>query len=248
MARLVKALVAAGIVGAVGWAVREVQAREAQKGQGRVTPASGGNAAGFPHRRFGDFFLRLVGGTPAGGNTGKRPAQGRARGTGNVAPLLALIRKHESRGDYGVVWSGIARKDHPPRALQTMTIGEVLAWQDSIDPHYNSEAAGAYQILEDTLRGLYAEAGLTLNDRFNRANQDRLAIALLRRRGLDQYRSGKITDVAFAQNLSMEWASLPAQTVDKRRRRSTGQSYYAGDGLNRSFTSKAVVLAAIRKI
>ncbi|MDX8353662.1 hypothetical protein [Cognatiyoonia sp. IB215182] len=250
MARWVKAVVAAGIVGTVGWAVREVQAREAAEGQGRVTPASGGSAGRVRPQdalqRFGDAFLR-----PVGGNAVQRPAQGHvraARGSGNVEPLLSLIRKHESRGDYGAVWGRIARKDYPPRTLQTMTIGEVLAWQDSIDRKYNSEAAGAYQILEDTLRGLYKQAGLTLNDLFNRANQDRLAIALLRRRGLDRYRNGQITDVAFAQNLSKEWASLPAQTRDKRRRKATGQSYYAGDGLNKSLTTKAAVLAAVRKI
>ncbi|MFG5381948.1 hypothetical protein [Yoonia sp. R2-816] len=247
MARWVKAMVAAGIVGAVGWAVREVQAREAQ---GRVTPASSGNTGGVrPQdalRRFGDVFLR-----PVGGNAGQRPTQGHvrtARGSGNVEPLLSLIRKHESRGDYGIVWGGIARKDHPPRTLPTMTIGAVLAWQDSIDAKYNSEAAGAYQILEDTLRGIYRQAGLTQKDLFNKANQDRLAIALLRRRGLDQYRNGQITDVVFAQNLSKEWASLPAQTRDKRGRKATGQSYYAGDGLNKSLVSKSAVLAAVRRI
>ncbi len=83
----------------------------------------------------------------------------------------------------------------------------------------------------------------------NRGTQDALAIAWMRqRRGLDQYEKGRITDVQFAQNLSQEWASFPAQTYDKRGRPATGQSYYADDGLNRAFATKEQVLRAVRNI
>ena len=60
-----------------------------------------------------------------------------------------------------------------------MTVREVLAWQDSIDPKYRSEAAGKYQIMEDTLRDEVGKGSVSLNDVFNASTQDRLGVALL---------------------------------------------------------------------
>ncbi len=158
-------------------------------------------------------------------------------------PLLKLIGKHESRNNYNIVWGRIAKKDHPPRPLTQMTIGEVLAWQDSIDPHYMSEAAGYYQILEDTLRGLYREAGLSANSLYSPKNQDRLAVQLLKRRGLDEWEAGRMSTPKFANSLAKEWASLPVVSGPK-----TGRSYYAGDGLNKALTSPEQVFKALDAI
>ena len=143
--------------------------------------------------------------------------------------LLGFIGWHESRGDYNAVWGGISKKDRPPRPLTRMTIGEVLAWQDSIDQLYRSEAAGVYQILEDTLADIYRPAGFSLSDMFDENTQDALAIHLMRRRGLDKFRSGQMSAEKFANNLAKEWASLPLVSGPKR-----GRSYYAGDGLNKA--------------
>jgi muramidase (phage lysozyme) len=150
----------------------------------------------------------------------------------SVKPLLDFIGKIEGRSDYNIVWGGIKAKDWPPKHLTTMTIREVLAWQDRIDPRYMSEAVGVYQILEDTLRGLYAEAGLTLDSLFDRAGQDALAIQLLKRRGLKKFLAGQMSVNDFCNSLAMEWASLPVVTGPK-----TGRSYYGGDGLNKSLVS-----------
>ena len=166
----------------------------------------------------------------------------------NVTPLLEFIKKPESRGNYNIVWGGISPAHRPAKLLTEMTIGQVLAWQDRIDPLYMSEAAGAYQILEDTLRGLYRSAGYSLDDLFDEANQDGLAVALLRRRGLDEYLAGRISAEKFAQSLSQEWASLPCITKDRRGRPATGQSYYAGDGLNKAHVSREDFLAAVRAV
>lgn len=179
-----------------------------------------------------------------------------------IDALLAFIRQPESRGDYCAVWGGIKRTDWPKRPLVKMTIGEVLAWQDSIDASYNSEAAGAYQMMEDTLRGdpksgtpaLYILAGLTASDLFNEDNQDAMAVALLRRRGLDSFLDGTISAEAFANRLAMEWASLPVVTPVKRTvgRKSwtvqRGASYYAGDGLNKAHVSPDAFLAAVLSV
>lgn len=165
-----------------------------------------------------------------------------------VDALLDFIAWPESRGDYNAIWGGIKKEHKPKKPITQMTIGQVLDWQDSIDALYNSEASGAWQFMEDTLRGLYREAGLALSDRFSEENQRKLAIALLRRRGLDDYLSGKITAVRFANNLSKEWASLPCTIKDRKGRPAQGQSYYAGDGLNKSHVTISQLMKAVNEV
>lgn len=161
----------------------------------------------------------------------------------SVRTLLDFIAKPESGGDYNVVYGGIKPKDRPKKPLVTMTIAQVLAWQDSIDKLYPSEAAGKYQIMEDTLRPLPPSAGLLPSDLFNEVNQDKLATVLLKRRGLDKYLVGVISAEDFANNLAHEWASLPMVSGPKK-----GRSVYAGDGLNKSHVSVDAFLAAVRAV
>jgi muramidase (phage lysozyme) len=161
----------------------------------------------------------------------------------NVKPLLDFIAQPESRGDYNVVWGGIAKRDRPKKPLVAMTIKEVLDWQESIDARYPSEAAGRYQIMEDTLRPLPPAAGLLPSDLFSEANQDKLATVLLKRRGLDKYLAGDISTETFANALAHEWASLPMVSGPKE-----GRSAYAGDGLNKSHVSIEAFLAAVRAV
>jgi len=158
-------------------------------------------------------------------------------------PLLDFISIPESRGEYNIVWGGIARHDHPPAPLVEMTIGEVLDWQESIDSKYMSEAAGRYQILEDTLRDIYKPAGFTRNDRFDEDTQDALGFYLLKRRGWDDYIAGRIGAEAFANSLAKEWASLPVVSGAKK-----GRSYYGGDGLNKSHVSVSAFLGAVAAV
>lgn len=165
-----------------------------------------------------------------------------------IEPLLSLIGKLEGRNDYNTIWGGVAAKDYPRKLFSQMTVREVLAWQDSIDSRYKSEAAGKYQILEDTLREIMKPAGVSLDDLFNGPTQDKLALCLLRRRGLDKYLAGTITANEFGQQLSMEWASLPCTIRDKRGRYAGGQSFYAGDGLNKSGVNLEAFIATIKKI
>lgn len=157
--------------------------------------------------------------------------------------LLDFIAHHESRGDYNAIWGGIRKKDYPPKPLVEMTIREVLAWQDRIDPKYMSEASGRYQIMEDTLRGLYGEAGMSLDDKFDAAGQDALAVQLLKRRGLKRYLAGQISAEQFANNLAHEWASLPMVSGPKK-----GRSAYAGDGLNKALVDVEPFLQIVRSL
>lgn len=168
---------------------------------------------------------------------------------GRWGPLLKLIRNAEANGNYNIVWGGIRSADHPPRSLTSMTIGQVLAWQDSIDHKYQSEAAGAYQILEDTLRGYYGAAGLTAGDTFSVANQDKIAVALLeRKRGMSAWLNGSMSIDDAVTNVAKEWASFPVPKAMQGHKRylQAGQSYYAGDGLNRAYVPVESVKTALR--
>lgn len=152
----------------------------------------------------------------------------------HARPILDVIGKHESRGDYNTVWGGIAAKDRPAN-LSAMTVKQVIAWQAKIRAMgYGSTAAGKYQIIYNTLRGL----GGDTSRRFDAATQDSMAMQLLSGRGFMRYLTGQRTTDDMALELAKEWASLPVPT--------TGRSYYAGDGLNKAHASVGEVRAALR--
>jgi muramidase (phage lysozyme) len=132
-----------------------------------------------------------------------------------VAPLLNLIGKTEGtdKGDgynetlaYGKFTDGDVN-------LVGMTLDEVDSLQTQMlrhpDNNWNSSAIGRYQIIRTTLRGLREEMGLTGNERFDQKLQDRMALHLLKRRGLDKWQAGQMSDEEFIGGLSAEWASLP---------------------------------------
>ena len=162
-------------------------------------------------------------------------------GGGGISSLLNIIGQAEAPQGYNQYYSGIRSSDGPPRPLTSMTVNEVLAWQDSIDPKYPSEAAGRYQVMEDTLRGLVRQGKVSGGMRFDQAGQDRIARILAEGRGLNDYQSGRISAEMFANNLAREWAGLPVATGSK-----AGRSYYDGDGLNSATVGVNQVLAAIR--
>lgn len=158
--------------------------------------------------------------------------------------LMQMIGHLEAPKGYDMMYGG--SKIQPPKPLTQMTVREVLAYQDrSVEAGSKSSAAGRYQIIRGTLRAQVRKGAVSMNDRFSVATQDRLALSLMEGRGLSRYKTGKMSLSDFAQELSREWASLPAITEDLRGRRAEGQSYYAGDGLNKSLTSIRNVLDTI---
>lgn len=194
---------------------------------------------------LGSFLKDLFSG--GGMMAGPDPATpGPTAGRGNAAPLLDLIGSLEGPKGYSDYYRGA--KIPPPRPLENMTVGEVMAWQQRNKDVRSNSAAGRYQIINKTLGGLVGQGVLSLDEPFNARAQDRAAIALADRRGLTRYRAGQISEQQFAQNLAMEWAAFPAATRDRRGRPAQGQSYYAGDGLNKSLTTLDRVLATIRSI
>lgn len=121
--------------------------------------------------------------------------------------------------------------------LTDMTIGQVMEHQAA----GRLFAAGRYQTIPTTLRGILPSSGLSASDLFNQQNQDRLAVALIKRRKPAwDYLSGKHADREVAMlSLAQEWASLP----DPR----TGNSYYgSGNKAQHSVNDFARVLEEAR--
>lgn len=141
-------------------------------------------------------------------------------------PLLETIAKGESEGNYNAHYGNAS---NTTVRFTEMTIGEVLQWQDDYVKAGNpSNAVGKYQFMGPTLRGLMVKLDISADTKFDATLQDRLAIALLEKRGALDFVESKMTRQQFAANLAKEWAALP-----KVLGTNPHQSYYAGDGLNK---------------
>lgn len=145
------------------------------------------------------------------------------------------------------------------KPLTKMTLGEVVdaqkvwatkAWAKKFGSTAASSAAGAAQFMRATLQGLSKELNLSGSQIFNADFQDRLAFHLLKRRGYQEYMAGKITAIEFGRRLAQEWASLPvlADCQGAHRPVKRGQSFYAGDGLNKSLITPEQVEAVLMKV
>lgn len=156
-------------------------------------------------------------------------------------PLLNTIAKGESNGNYNAYFG---RASNAEIRFTDMTVAEVMNWQQEyIQKGAASNAVGRYQFMGTTLAGLVKQLRINTNAKFDEAMQDRLAIALIERRGSLEFVQKKITREQFAANLAMEWAALPRVIGDKPH-----ESYYAGDGLNQARISASEVLDAIGKL
>lgn len=151
------------------------------------------------------------------------PTSSYSRAGGDVDhALLDSIGQGESKGDYNIVWGG--SKIKTPKPLTEMTINDVLAWQDqSIAAGSKSSAAGKYQFIRGTLRNTLQHSGISGDALFSAENQDKLALALLRQGGYDQWKSGEKSDESFNDYIASQWASW---------RGNNGRGRYDGDGLN----------------
>jgi len=156
----------------------------------------------------------------------------------NVPPgaaiLLDFIGDIEAPKGYGTIYAN--KQNTLPKPLTSMTVDEVIASGPGWTRAHKSSAAGRYQFMNRTLKDLKAEIGLRGSQTFDANLQDRLAFHLLKRRGYDSFMAGKLSVHAFGKLLAQEWASLPvlADTKGGSRDVKRGQSYYAGDGLNKS--------------
>lgn len=152
--------------------------------------------------------------------------------------LLDFIAKHESAGNYNAVIGNARATDD----LSVLTIDGIHALQsDLLARGRPSSAVGRYQIIRATLLGLEASESLAASDLFTPELQDRLAVALLVRRGYSDWWRGNIDDLTFAHQLSLEWASLPDPV-------NSGKSHYDGIGPNHAGYTLAEVYAALARV
>jgi len=182
-------------------------------------------------------------------------------------PLLDAIAKGESSGagDYDamnqgtvgirgkVIGSGNSERIINKK-LTDMTIGEIMAKgakrTDSAEKRRDQGlifAAGRYQIIPETLKGLVDSGIASKDEKFSPEVQDRLGMELIRRTGaLKMASEGKFAD---AQNaLAKTWAGIPLATdvVDsKGNLKKAGESFYAGPGNKAHAGSGKDVLASL---
>ena len=151
--------------------------------------------------------------------------------------LLDFIGDIEAPKGYDTVYGN--NQDKLTKPLTSMTLDEVIAAQPGWTQRFGSSAAGRYQFMRATLRGLmtqYNIPGLTF---LTPELQDHLGLQLLKRRGYADFIAGRISSVTFALRLAQEWASLPVLSSVRGGSRAVerGQSYYAGDGVNKALVS-----------
>lgn len=137
----------------------------------------------------------------------KKQLQQRQQNLNDVG-VFGLIGQLESRSDYNTMAGGGNKKQ-----LTSMTINEVLQYQNSRGT--NMKAAGKWQIMPNTLRGLKKSMNLTGDELFTPEMQDRMALELaMNRKGYRQFAKAtgaeKLALMGAAQNdLAKEWASMP---------------------------------------
>ena len=187
-----------------------------------------------------DTYLRTIGAYNRA-NTGSAPvfpplSQNSVSG-GWSGALLDLIAVPESRGNYNA-WYGNAEQDRVD--LSGLSVNEVRDLQTDLVQSNGGSAIGRYQLLDDTLDGLIDRMGLSGNERFTPALQDRMALQLARDAGMEGWIGGRISDEHFARNLSEIWAGLP--------RDESNESHYEGVQGTRATVDWSAVIDSLRGI
>lgn len=161
-------------------------------------------------------------------------------GSGKWKAILDLIAKAESmNGSYDSVYPSTTKP-----GLSKMTVKEADAWQKSTTRQRGSAAAGRYQFMDIARQA--KQAGVGEDEVFSPENQDKMAIWLIEKKRKVTMDMVENNPTLAAKKLAMEWAGLPVleATRGNKRNISAGQSYYAGDGVNKATTKPSEVGAA----
>lgn len=179
----------------------------------------------------------------------------------DVRVLLEFIYKAELgqniKNQYEVIFG--FRQDRLGKPITKMTLRELQTaqrnWGDKawVKKHWGfstaSSAAGAIQLMRGTGAMVFKNLNLDLDKTyFTPELQDDIGWYLLRKRGLDDWRFGRLTDNQFAVRLAQEWASIPVLNTVKGAHRTVarGQSYYSGDALNKSTVTPEALERALK--
>lgn len=165
-----------------------------------------------------------------------------------AAILLDFIGETEAPQGYETIYGN--NQDRLKTPITHRTLDALIKAQSDFTRRYGSSASGRYQFMRATLKDLKAQLGLTGAEVFTPDMQDRLAYVLLKRRGYADFMAGRISGQEFAKRLAMEWASFPvlAPCRGAHRQLQRGQSYYAGDKLNRALVSPEKVEAVLARV
>lgn len=175
--------------------------------------------------------------------TGHRRAYG--PGTENVQPghyasVLDRIALPESgRHGYEAIYSPSGGQRVP--GLEQMTLSQVRRYQRNYIAQGGTEssAIGKYQFTQATFDRIMTKLNLDPETTvFNRATQDRMAVELLRERGLDRYLANPSPAARerLLDALAQEWASVGDRT---------GRSMHAGVAGNRAAAGQREALGRI---
>ena len=131
----------------------------------------------------------------------------------DIEPFLDLVKAKESKayGEYDAMNTGGSHGGHKAygsanskdvfgRGLSEMTIAEVM----DLQAQQKVFAAGAFQIIPNTMKMVVQLAGIPLDAKFDKATQDRLAIALY----LNRVRLHGTNAEALMSGLRSEWIGL----------------------------------------
>jgi muramidase (phage lysozyme) len=165
-----------------------------------------------------------------------------------AARLLDFIGNTEAPKGYGTVYGNKQARLKKP--LVEMTLDEAIAAGPTWTRQFGSSAAGRYQFMKATLADLKKELKLTGRELLDADMQDRLGFHLLKRRGYLLFAGRKLSATGFGKCLAQEWASFPvlADTTGAKRAVKRGQSFYAGDGLNKSLVKPEAVEAVLAAV
>ena len=154
-----------------------------------------------------------------------------ARGEGTT---IEKAKKHGYNSEYDVTLGYGKYADDKSKPITSMTIGEVKELQGQmLKGGASSTAVGKYQFISKTLKELQEKNNLSDDTIFSKEVQDKFATDLLKRRGLEKFKEGKISEAQFQKNLSMEWASIAKDD--------SNQSYYGQHvGTSNSTIEKAI--------
>ena len=165
----------------------------------------------------------------------------------SLKALLDVIRKHEAPKGYGQIYGG-AKGVPKDTDVSKLTLNGVLDLQARmLRAGSASTACGGYQFINKTLKATVSQMGLKGTELWDADLQDRMAVHLMEGRDLNKFMAGAISREAFANNLAKEWASLPVVTriMGQKRLVEPGETFYAGDGLNKAFHKPEIILKLV---